>query len=510
MNKFSNLLKIDTTHSERLLSGILRIKSILTSPNNYFDKTETVGGWARTLRSGENSKIMFVELNDGSCAKSLQIVVQNNIPNFEELLKANVATCLLLKGKLVKSPAKGQEIEMLLDNPDEHSIEVCGHNLDPKAYPLGGKKFHPVEHIRKFLHLRPKTKLIGSVARIRNSLSFATHQFFNSLGFLYVHTPIITTSDCEGAGEMFNVTTLVSKNKKVDEIPSDKNTKLVDYTKDFFSRAAFLTVSGQLDVEDYCCGLTNVYTFGPTFRAENSHTTRHLAEFWMIEPEIAFAGMKELQILTEDYLKFCVDYCLEHNMDDLVFFNELFKKKNKNQDLIDYLKTVSSSNFNKMTYTEAINILEEVHNSKKREFLVKPYWGLDLGAEHERYLCEEVVKGPLFLYDYPKEIKSFYMRNNDDGKTVGAMDLLLPQIGEVVGGSVREERYDILLEKVKEFNLNPEDYNEYLELRKYGTVKHAGFGLGFERLVMLVTGLDNIREAIPFPRWPGHCGFYKE
>lgn len=485
---------------ERLHSGLLRIKPILRDPPKYFDKVETIGGWAKTVR--KQGTLLFIEITDGSCFDGLQVVVQNTIKNFADLEKTNVATCFKLTGTLVKSPKDGQPIEMLLANDAEHVAEIVGINEDVAHYPLA-KKFHPVEHLRKFLHLRPRSNIIGSSMRIRNSISFATHLFFQSLNFFYIHTPCITVSDCEGAGELFQVTTLIPEDNDVTKIPKVDKTNIVDYSKDLFGRKAFLTCSGQLSVEAFACGMTNVYTFGPTFRAENSHTTRHLSEFWMIEPEMAFAGIEENMQLAEDYVKFCIDYCLKNNEDDLTFFNEkIFKPKHK-QDLLEYLKGLLTKKFARMTYTDGVKILEEAIAAKKVTFENPVSWGVDLSSEHERYLCEKHVQGPVFLYDYPKEIKAFYMRVNEDGKTVGAMDMLVPLIGEVIGGSVREERADVLLEKIKSANLDPKEYKFYEDLRRYGTVPHAGFGLGLERLIMLVTGIENIRETIPYPRHPG-------
>lgn len=550
---------------ERLLSGMLRVKSILDRPDSFYDKTEEVGGWIRNMRCAKGNTLIFVELSDGSCQKGLQVVMTEKLPNFKNLLEQNVCACLKIKGKLVKSPAKGQPIEMLVDDSEGHYVEVLGENQDPANYPLAGK-FHSMEHLRTVLHLRPRTNIIGSMARLRNALSFATHSYFQQLGFLYVHTPLITTSDCEGAGEMFQVTTIMNEDKE--KIPSpedDPSGESVDYKKDFFGKPAYLTVSGQLAVENYSVGLNNVYTFGPTFRAENSHTSRHLAEFWMIEPEMCFAGLEELLILTEGYVKHCLEYALKNIRDDLDFFNMVFKRKQKQakkleaqmnkkkkskkkkkkkkkkakegeqegeteekteeqteeqpeepeqedrirkknfDDLVVYLEKIVSKKFERMEYTRAIEILEEAVASKKKVFKEKPFWGIDLSSEHERYLCEEVVDGPLFLYNYPADIKPFYMRLNEDKKTVQNMDLLLPFIGELVGGSVREERYDVLMDLMKSKDMEVEDYSYYLDLRKYGTSPHCGFGLGFERLVMLVSGLDNIRDAIPFPRYPGKC-----
>jgi asparaginyl-tRNA synthetase len=497
--------------TERLLSGLLRINSVLSNPDKYFDKVDAVGGWIKNFRLQNNDKLAFVELSDGSCNKPLQIVIEHTIPNFADFIKENVATCIKVRGTLVKSPAKGQLIEMLVNDPEKHEVVIMGSNLDTKNYPLMGK-YPSLELLRNYLHLRPRSNIIGSMSRVRNAIAMATHQFFQEMGFLYVHTPILTVSDCEGAGEMFQVTTNIPKDNDVTKMPvTGVDKKKIDYSKDFFGKPAFMTVSGQLAVENYACALTNVYTFGPTFRAENSNTVRHLAEFWMIEPEICFAGLNELFALVEGYFKFCIDYAIENVADDLDYFNTLFKKNAKDKklqdfsDLLEYLKGIRNSNFARITYTEAIEYLQKVEANKEHKFEISVFWGMDLNSEHERYICEKLVKGPVFLYNYPKEIKAFYMKLNDDKKTVQNLDLLLPFIGEVVGGSVREERLDVLEERYKECGLNPEDYKFYSDLRRYGTVPHAGFGVGFERLIMLITGIENIREAIPFPRYPGHC-----
>lgn len=496
--------------AERILSGLLRIQSILTTPEAYFDKTESVGGWVKHLRVQGSDKFIFIELSDGSSANNLQILLHDTLPNFKDILRQNVAASLRITGTLVKSPAKGQVIEMVVSDPEKHNVVVLGENTDAKSYPLMGK-YPSLEFLRENLHLRPRTNIISSVSRARNCLSMATHQFFQELGFLYVHTPLITASDCEGAGEMFQVTTLIPEDGDPSKIVVDEKTKKINYAKDFFGKKASLTVSGQLAVENYACALTNVYTFGPTFRAENSNTTRHLAEFWMIEPEICFAGLEELLILIEGYIKFCIDYAFENIRDDLEYFNGVFKRNNKEKpdanfaDLIVYLQQIRTAPFNRMTYTDAVEYLIKVEEKKEHKFDITPYWGLDLSSEHERYICEKLFKGPVFLYNYPRQIKAFYMKLNPDKKTVQNTDLLLPFIGEVVGGSVREENLDILLEKYHDFKLKPEDYKEYTDLRRFGSVPHAGFGLGFERLLMLVTGIQNIRDAIPFPRYPGHC-----
>lgn len=483
---------------ERHFSGLLRVKPIFANPEKYFDKVETVGGWAKTVRKQNN--LIFVELNDGSCFESLQIVIDNSLKNFKDLEKSNVATCFKFKGTLVKSPKEGQPIEMSVKDDEHHFAEVVGDNLDVKSYPIA-KKFHPVEHLRKHLHLRPRSNIIAASTRIRNSISFATHLFFQSLNFFYIHTPIITVSDCEGAGELFQVTTML-KDEDATKVPKVGKTTNIDYSKDMFQRKAFLTCSGQLALEGFACGMSQVYTFGPTFRAEHSHTTRHLSEFWMVEPEMVFAGITENMQLAEDYVKFTLDYCLKNNSDDLKFFNEKIFKPKHDKDLIEYLKGIVDTDFARLTYSEGINILEEaIKNGHKFEKKVE--WGIDLANEHEKYLAETHTKGPVFLYDYPKEIKAFYMRVNKDEKTVAAMDLLVPLIGELIGGSVREERADVLFKKIEDAKLEPSDYSFYTDLRKFGTVPHCGFGLGLERLIMLCTGLENIRETIPYPRHPG-------
>ncbi len=501
---------------ERIISGLLRVSSILETPEKYYDKIDSVGGWVKNIRKQNNDKLLFISLSDGSCNTNLQVVINDTISNFKDLLTQKVPTCLKITGTLVKSPGKGQAIEMLVKDSDVHAVEILGPNTNYSEYPLSGK-YTSLENLRKYLHLRPKSNYIPAMARTRNALAMATHQFFQEMGFIYVHTPILTANDCEGAGEMFQVTTLIGEEDKISEIPEEevekKKTGKIDYSKDFFLKKASLTVSGQLAVENYACALTNVYTFGPTFRAENSHTSRHLSEFWMIEPEMCFAGLEELFALIEGYIKFCIDYCFKNINDDITFFNGCYKrnkKKNKNKvegfdDLIEYLQRILKSKWKRMSYTDAIEYLEQQVKDKKVKFKEKPFWGMDFGSEHERYICEQYLKAPVFLYNYPKKIKAFYMKVNEDNKTVQGTDLLLPFIGEVVGGSVREERLDVLQKSIKENDLLEEDYKFYLDLRKYGTVPHGGFGLGFERLVMLLTGIENIRDAIPFPRYPGKC-----
>jgi asparaginyl-tRNA synthetase len=390
-----------------------------------------------------------------------------------------------VKGIVEKSPGQNQSVEL-----KGSSLEVIGQS-DPATYPLQ-KKRHSFEFLRSIAHLRPRTNTQGAVARVRNALAYATHNFFQERGFLYVHTPIITAADCEGAGEMFRVSTL--NPEEPPRTPEDK----VDFSKDFFGRPTYLTVSGQLNGEIYACALSDIYTFGPTFRAENSNTSRHLAEFWMIEPEMAFADLNDNMECAEAYLKYTLKYLLDHRQEDMAFFNEFIEKG-----LIDRLENVIHSPFQRLTYTEAIKLLKD--SRKSFEFPVE--WGLDLQSEHERYLAEEVFKKPVILTNYPKEIKAFYMREDDGGKTVSAMDVLVPKIGEIIGGSQREDRLDHLVKRIEETGLDPEAYWWYLELRKYGGVPHAGFGVGFERLILFATGMENIRDVIPFPRYPGRVDF---
>lgn len=448
-----------------------KIKELLKAQPN----TEaTVRGWVRTVR--DQKSFAFIEVNDGSTLGNLQIIADANIPDYSETIsKLTTGASVVISGTLVESPGKNQVLEL-----KAKEIRVLGL-CDPVKYPLQ-KKRHTFEFLRTIAHLRPRTNTQGAVLRIRNALAFATHLFFQQQGFLYIQTPIITGSDCEGGGEMFRVTTL--------EKP--------DPAKDFFGKSAYLTVSGQLEGEIAACALSDVYTFGPTFRAENSNTTRHLAEFWMIEPEMAFADLKDNMQCAESYLKFCIHYILEFCKEDLEFFDKFIENG-----LLARLQNVAHSPFAHIPYTEAISILKKA--PKNFEFPVE--WGIDLQSEHERYLAEEHCKKPVILTDYPAEIKAFYMRSNEDGKTVAAMDILVPKIGELIGGSQREERLDVLEKKIAESGLKREDYWWYLELREYGSVPHAGFGLGFERLVLFATGMENIRDVIPFPRYPGHAEF---
>ncbi len=448
------------------------------------EKEITVKGWIKSVRTPKN--FSFIVINDGSNFSGLQIIADNKIENYDNILpKLSTGAAISATGKIVKSPGKEQAFELKATK-----IEIIGV-CDPESYPLQ-KKHHSFEFLRTIAHLRPRTNTIGAVARVRNALAYATHKFFQEQGFLYINTPIITGADCEGAGQLFKVTTLDLEN-----IPkTDK--KQVDFSQDFFEKHTYLTVSGQLEAESYACAMSDVYTFGPTFRAEKSYTSRHLSEFWMIEPEMAFANLKDDIDCAEKYLKYCLKYILDNCQQDLKFFNKFILKG-----LIERLEHIINNHFERISYTKAIEILQK--SNKKFEFPTK--WGKDLQSEHERYLSEEYFKKPVIIYDYPKEIKAFYMRLNDDNKTVAAMDVLVANIGEIIGGSQREERLDILEKRINELKLEKKDYWWYLELRKYGSVPHAGFGLGFERLVQFTTGVENIRETIPFPRHPGHAEF---
>jgi len=458
------------------------IKKIYENTKDYKDKEITIGGWVRTLRDSKN--FAFIELNDGSFFKSIQIVFDTELNNFNDIVKIGVGSCITVEGVVVESQGAKQAFEIKAKN-----IVVEGHS--DSSYPLQ-KKRHTVEFLRTIAHLRPRTNIFSAAFRVRSLASYAIHKFFNERNFVHVHTPIITASDTEGAGEMFRITTL-----NLDNVP--KNTDgAVDNKQDFFGKEANLTVSGQLSAEAYALAFRDVYTFGPTFRAENSNTQRHAAEFWMVEPEISFADLDNNIELAEDMFKFIINYVMENAKEEIEFFNSFVDKG-----LIERLTNVANSEFGVVTYTEAIDILQK--SSAKFEFPVE--WGMDLKTEHERYLAEEVYKRPVFVKDYPKELKSFYMRLNDDGKTVAAMDLLAPGIGEIIGGSQREERLDILESRMQELNLSAEDYWWYLDLRRYGSVKHAGFGLGFERAVMYLTGISNIRDVIPFPRTVNNLEF---
>jgi asparaginyl-tRNA synthetase len=452
------------------------IKQLYREAGEHCGKEIEVAGWVRTIR--DSKTFGFIELNDGSFFKNLQIVFEENvIDNFKEIAKLPQGSSIRAKGILTATPEAKQPFEL-------KASEISVEGMCTPDYPLQ-KKRHSFEFLRTIAHLRPRTNTFSAVFRLRNAASYAIHRFFQERGFVYVHTPIITGSDCEGAGEMFKVTTL-----DFDDIPRDEN-GAVDYTKDFFGKQTSLTVSGQLTGEAYCMAFGKIYTFGPTFRAENSNTARHAAEFWMIEPEIAFADLKDDMELAEDMMKYLISYCLENVPEEMEFFNNFIDNT-----LLERLNNIVESDFGHLTYTEAVEILEK--NNDNFEYPVK--WGSDLQTEHERYLTEKIFKKPVFLTDYPKDIKAFYMRLNDDGKTVAAMDLLVPGVGEIIGGSQREERYDFLVRRMDELGLKQEDYKWYLDLRKYGGTKHAGFGLGFERAVMYLTGMSNIRDVVPFPR----------
>ena len=458
------------------------VKDLLSTPELMGTEVEAKG-WVRTRRG--NKHVQFVQLNDGSSVNNIQVVLDMTRFTDEQLKPVTTGSSVRVTGKLVESMGKGQTSEIQAE-----TIELYG-TADPASYPLQ-KKGHSLEFLREIAHLRPRTNFFGSVLRIRSSLAFAIHKFFNERGFYYFHTPLITASDCEGAGAMFQVTTLDLNN-----LPKDEEGK-VDYSKDFYAKPTALTVSGQLEGELGATALGQIYTFGPTFRAENSNTPRHLSEFWMIEPEMAFYDISDNMDLAEEFVKYCINYALEHNIDDIRFLSERFDKE-----LEERLRFVVDNDFVRLTYTEGVKILEE--SGRKFEFPV--HWGTDLQSEHERYLVEEHFKNPVILTDYPKEIKAFYMKQNEDGKTVRAMDVLFPNIGEIIGGSEREENYDKLLNRIEELDIPMKDMWWYLDTRRFGTVPHSGFGLGFERLVLFVTGMTNIRDVIPFPRTPGKAEF---
>ncbi len=459
------------------------IKTLYDNSADFGNKEVTVYGWIRTLR--DSKQIGFIEINDGSCFKGVQIVFEcAKIKNYKDIAKLNVGAAIKVTGKFLLTPDAGQPFEI---NADEISVEA----ISTPDYPLQ-KKGHTREYMRTIAHLRPRTNLFNAVFKVRSTAAYAIHKFFNDRGFVYAHTPLISCSDCEGAGEMFRVTTLDMEN-----VPKTEDGK-VDYAEDFFKKPAYLTVSGQLQAETMALAFGKVYTFGPTFRAEKSYTQRHAAEFWMIEPEMAFTDLAGDMDVAEGMIKYAISYVLENCRQELEFLNRFVEKG-----LIEKLTTVANSDFGRVTYTDAVKLLEE-HND---EFDYKVSWGCDLQTEHERFLTEKIFKKPVFVTDYPKEIKAFYMRLNDDGKTVAAADCLVMGIGEIIGGSQREERLDVLEARIEELGLNKEDYDWYLDLRRYGGVKHSGFGLGFERLVMYLTGIDNIRDAIPYPRTTGSAEY---
>lgn len=456
------------------------VSEIFKNPSDYFEKEIKVSGWIRSVRA--SNAFGFMVINDGSYFQPIQVVMNNDLNNYKELSKQNVGAAVIVKGKLVETPDAKQPFEI-------QATEIAIEGESASDYPLQ-KKRHGFEFLRTIAHLRPRTNTFAAVFRVRSLTAFAIHQFFVEKGFVYVHTPIVTGSDCEGAGEMFRVTTLPPVNAPMTEEGD------IDYTEDFFGKEANLTVSGQLNVETYAMAFRNVYTFGPTFRAENSNTPRHAAEFWMIEPEMAFADLIDDMDIAEEMIKYIINYVREHAPEEMNFFNKFIDKG-----IMDRLDNVVSSDFARITYTEAIDLLKE----SGKDFEYKVEWGCDLQTEHERYITEEVFKKPVFVTDYPKEIKAFYMKLNDDDKTVAAMDLLVPGVGEIIGGSQREDNLDTLKRRMAEMNLNEEDYWWYLDLRKYGGTRHAGFGLGFERMIMYMTGMSNIRDVVSFPRTVNNC-----
>ena len=459
---------------------LTNIREIFRNKDKFADKEVTIGGWVRSNRNSKN--FGFIVVNDGTFFEPIQVVYGNGLDNYDEVGKINVGAAIIVRGTLVLTPDAKQPFEI-------QAAEVTVEGASTPDYPLQ-KKRHTFEYLRTISHLRPRTNTFEAVFRVRSLCAYAIHKFFQERDFVYVHTPLITGSDCEGAGEMFQVTTLDLNN-----LPMTEDGK-VDFSKDFFNKPTNLTVSGQLNGETYVMAFKNIYTFGPTFRAENSNTTRHAAEFWMIEPEIAFADLEDDMMLAESMLKYVINYVLENAPEEMAFFNNFVDKG-----LLDRLRNVVENDFARVTYTEAIDILSK-HNDK---FDYKVSWGCDLQTEHERYLTEQIYKRPVFVTDYPKEIKAFYMKLNDDGKTVAAVDCLVPGIGEIIGGSQREDDYDKLLARINELGLSEDDYKFYLDLRKYGSARHAGFGLGFERCVMYLTGMGNIRDVIPFPRTVNNC-----
>ncbi|MCR4655238.1 MAG: asparagine--tRNA ligase [Lachnospiraceae bacterium] len=459
---------------------LVSVKSIFKTRDDYLNKEITIGGWVRSIR--DSKTFGFIVVNDGTYFDPIQVVYSDKLENFKDISSLNVGAAIIVKGVLVPTPQAKQPFEIQAE-------EIKVEGASTPDYPLQ-KKRHSLEYLRTIAHLRPRTNTFEAVFRVRSLAAYAIHKFFQDRDFVYVHTPIITGSDCEGAGEMFKVTTLDLEN-----VPQNEDST-VDYTKDFFGKPANLTVSGQLNGETYAMAFKNIYTFGPTFRAENSNTTRHAAEFWMIEPEMAFADLQDDMNIAESMIKYIITYVIENAPEEMNFFNQFIDKG-----LLERLDNVANSDFGRITYTDAIEILKK-HND---QFDYKVEWGCDLQTEHERFLTEQQFKRPVFVTDYPKDIKAFYMKQNPDGKTVAAMDCLVPGIGEIIGGSEREADYDKLVTRMDELGLNKEDYGFYLDLRKYGTVTHAGYGLGFERMVMYLTGIANIRDVIPFPRTVGNC-----
>ena len=461
----------------------IQIRTLFREASLYEGKEVVIRGWIRTNR--DSNKFGFIELNDGTFFKSVQVVYeQSSLANFDEIAKAPIAAALMVRGQLVLTPEAKQPFEI-------KATEIVVEADSNSDYPLQ-KKRHSLEFLREIAHLRPRSNTFSAVFRVRSILAYAIHRFFQENNFVYVHTPIVTGSDCEGAGEMFKVTTL-----DLTDPPMTKDGH-IDFSRDFFGKEAGLTVSGQLEAETFALAFRKVYTFGPTFRAENSHTARHASEFWMIEPEVAFADLDDNMDLAEAMIKYIISYVIENAPEEMEFFNSFVDKG-----LLERLNGILASDFGKVTYTEAVDLLLK----SGKEFQYPVAWGIDLQTEHERYITEEIFKKPVFVTNYPKDIKAFYMRLNEDGKTVAACDLLVPGVGEIIGGSQREERYDELVDRMKAMNLNPEDYSWYLDLRKYGGVKHAGYGLGFERMLMYITGMSNIRDVLPFPRTPGSAEF---
>ena len=462
------------------MQKLITVKELFKETEKYIDRKVAVGGWVRSIR--DSKSFGFMVLHDGTYFNTLQVVFHNEMANFDDVAHLNVGTAVIVTGTLVATPQAKQPFEIQAD-----SVEIEGTSTPD--YPMQ-KKRHGMEFLRTVPHLRPRTNTFQATFRVRSLIAYAIHRFFQDRGFVYVHTPIITGSDCEGAGEMFQVTTMDLANLPKNEDGS------VDFSQDFFGKPTNLTVSGQLNGETFAQAFRNIYTFGPTFRAENSNTTRHAAEFWMIEPEIAFADLEDDMDLAEDMLKYIIRYVLENAPEELEFFNSFVDRG-----LLERLRHVESSDFGRVTYTEAIEILQK----SGQEFEYKPEWGAELQTEHERYLTEQVFKKPIFVINYPKECKAFYMKQNDDGKTVAAMDCLVPGIGEIIGGSQREDDYDKLVSRMEELGMDLSQYGFYLDLRKYGSTRHAGFGLGFERCVMYLTGMQNIRDVLPFPRTVGNC-----
>eukprot|EP01121_Diplochlamys_sp_Union-15-3_P013439 TRINITY_DN4169_c0_g1_i1.p1 TRINITY_DN4169_c0_g1~~TRINITY_DN4169_c0_g1_i1.p1 ORF type:complete len:554 (-),score=85.66 TRINITY_DN4169_c0_g1_i1:26-1651(-) len=515
LKKHYTTFKLLTLRERTPISKLLHVDQAL----NFVGSTVAVAGWIRTTRVQGGGTFAFIEVNDGTCQRSLQVIVDNEtIKNSSEIADLNsvpkTGASIFVQGTIIKSLGKGQLIELKASN-----LKVLGE-CEPSIYPLA-KQRQPLEHLRNYGHLRSRTSTISAMIRVRNQLARATHDFFQNRGFYNIQTPIITSSDCEGAGEMFHVTTLFSKSSKKSGTlgPTSSTPSTVsgepNFSHDFFKKPVYLTVSGQLDAEIYACSMSNVYTFGPTFRAEESHTTRHLAEFWMVEPEVAFADLHEVMEIAEDYVKASITSVLEKCSDELEhlskvesFNSKSSRRKESNagwwsKSIAERLKSVSDHKFSKISYTEAISLLTQ----SNKQFEVKPEWGVDLNSEHETYLTEAVSNLPVIVYDYPGKFKPFYMRTNGDKKTVAAFDLLVPGIGELIGGGQREERLDVLETRIRDLNLDLTLYDWYLDLRRFGSVPHSGFGLGFERLVSFATGLENIRDAIPFPRYPGHASY---